>query len=140
MKKRVRNLVCSSVLYMLSGAAIAEVAVIVNPANGDTITKDDVQKIYLAKTKTFPGGKPANAVDQTEGSKVRVEFMTKVIDKDEAQMKSYWSRLIFTGKGVPPQVVASDADVKAIVKKDPNAIGFIDVISVDDGVKVVGTF
>lgn len=139
MKKLVRNLFCSSIL-MLSGVAIAEVAVIVNPANGDTITKDDIQKIYLAKTKTFPGGKTANAVDQAEGSKIRVDFLTKVIDKDEAQMKSYWSRLIFTGKGVPPQVVASDADVKAIVKKDPNAIGFIDVVSVDDGVKVVGTF
>ena len=46
MKKLVRNLFCSSIL-MLSGVAIAEVAVIVNPANGDTITKDDIQKVIV---------------------------------------------------------------------------------------------
>ena len=140
MKSVLRSLIGGSILLACSSIALAEVAVIVNPANGDSISKDDIQKIYLAKTKTFPGGKTANAIDQTEGTKIRVEFLEKVIDKDEAQMKSYWSRLIFTGKGVPPKVVASDSEVKDIVKKDPNAIGFIDVISVDDSVKVVTTF
>ncbi len=140
MKSILRNLIGSSILCVFSSLATAEVAVIINPTNGDTITKDDIQKIYLAKTKTFPGGKTANAIDQTEGSKLRVDFLQKVIDKDEAQMKSYWSRLIFTGKAIPPKVVASDTEVKDIVKKDPNAIGFIDVISVDDSVKVVATF
>ena len=140
MKTLIRNLVCSSVFCALSGAAFAEVAVIVNPANADAITKDDIQKIYLAKTKTFPGGKTAIPVDQAEGSAVRVEFVTKVIEKDEAQMKSYWSRLIFTGKGVPPKVAANDAEVKDMVARNPDVIGFIDAAAADATVKVVAKF
>lgn len=140
MKTLIRNLVCSSVFCALSGVAFAEVAVIVNPANADAITKDDIQKIYLAKTKTFPGGKTAIPVDQAEGSPVRVEFVTKVIEKDEAQMKSYWSRLIFTGKGVPPKVAANDAEVKDMVARNPDVIGFIDAAAADATVKVVAKF
>lgn len=140
MKSLFRNFLCASALTLISSVALAEVAVIVNPANGDTLSKDDIAKIYMAKTKTFPGGKNATPIDRTEGSPVRVDFVSKVIEKDEAQLKSYWSRLIFTGKGVPPKVVESDADVKSQVAQDPSAIGFIDASAVDGSVKVVGTF
>jgi|SRR5690606_3830110 len=140
MKSLFRNLLCASAMAMISTIAVADVAVIVNPANGDTLSKDDIAKIYMAKTKTFPGGKNATPIDRAEGSPVRVDFVSKVIEKDEAQLKSYWSRLIFTGKGVPPKVVESDADVKSQVAQDPSAIGFIDASAVDGSVKVVGTF
>jgi hypothetical protein len=69
-----------------------------------------------------------------------VEFVSKVVDKDEAQMKSYWSRLIFTGKGVPPKVIESDAEVKDLVARNPDTIGFIDAASADATVKVVAKF
>lgn len=140
MKSFIRNLISATTLCVISGIAAAEVAVIVNPANGDNITKDDIQKLYLAKTKTFPGGKNAIPLDRSEGSPVRVEFINKVIDKDEAQMKSYWSRLIFTGKGVPPKVVETDAEVKEMVARNPDTIGFIDAGAVDGTVKVVATY
>lgn len=140
MKHLIRTLCGAAILYTAAGTALAEVAVIVNPANNDTITKDDIQKLYLAKSKTFPSGKNAIPLDRTEGSAVRVEFMTKVIDKDEAQMKSYWSRLIFTGKGVPPKVLETDDEVKELVARNPDTIGFIDASAVDGTVKVVATY
>ncbi len=140
MKSLFRHLILSSALVVAPGLALADIAVIVNLANTDNITMDDVQKTYLAKTKTFPGGKRAEAFDQAEGSPTRVEFVEKVVKKDEAQMKAYWSRLIFTGKGIPPKVMGSDADVIDAVSKNPNAIGFIDAGAVTDKVKVVGKF
>src|SRR3990167_3097510 len=140
MKTFVRNLIGSSVLVAFSTIATAEIAVIVNPANADAITKDDISALYLAKTKTFPGGKNAIPLDRPEGSPSRVEFVSKVIDKDEAQMKSYWSRLIFTGKGVPPKVVETDAEVKDMVARNPDTIGFIDAAAADATVKVVAKF
>lgn len=136
----IRNPVCVVLLCAFASFAVADVAVIVNPANTDDISADDVQKIYLAKTKTFPNGKTAIPVDQTEGSAIRVEFLSKVIGKDEAQMKSYWTRLIFTGKGVPPNALPSDEQVKELVSRNVDAIGFIDAGSVDDSVRVIGRF
>ena len=135
-----KKMLCASLLTLFAGIAQADIAVIVNPANGDNISKTDIANLYLAKTKTFPGGKNAIPLDRPEGSAARVEFVTKVIDKDEAQMKAYWSRLIFTGKAVPPKIMESDADVKDLVARNPDAIGFIDAGAADDSVKVVGTF
>lgn len=140
MNSMIRNPVCALLLCAFASTAAAEVAVIVNTGNTGDITVDDVQKIYLAKTKTFPNGKTAIPVDQTEGSAIRVEFLSKVIKKDEAQMKSYWTRLIFTGKGVPPNILPSDEQVKELVSRNVDAIGFINAGSVDDSVRVIGTF
>jgi len=140
MKSFFKQVLCASLLSFLAGAAQAEIAVIVNPANGDTLTKDDIASLYLAKTKTFPNGKNAIPLDRPEGSPSRVEFVSKVIDKDEAQMKSYWSRLIFTGKGVPPKVVETDAEIKDMVARNLDSIGFIDAAATDATVKVVAKF
>ena len=140
MKMTIRKLICLSILCLFSSLASAEVAVIVNPANTNTISKEDIAKIYLAKTKTFPNGKTAIPIDRKEGSAIRVDFVSKVLSKDENQLKAYWSRLIFTGKGVPPKAVETDAEVKDIVSRNPDAIGFIDAGAVDGTVKVVEKF
>ncbi|MCK5865876.1 MAG: phosphate ABC transporter substrate-binding protein [Marinobacter adhaerens] len=140
MNSNFKNILCASLLVIFCDVVHAEIAVIVNPANTDAIKKENIASLYLAKTRTFPGGKTAIPLDRPEGSPIRVEFVSKVIEKDESQMKSYWSRLIFTGKGVPPKVLESDAEVKEMVARNPDAIGFIDTVAVDDTVKVVATF
>jgi len=140
MKIIAKKMLCVSLLAILAGTAQAEIAVIVNPANADTITKEDISSLYLAKTKSFPGGKNAIPLDRPEGSATRVEFISKVIEKDETQMKAYWSRLIFTGKGVPPKVVETDAEIKEMVARNPDTIGFIDAAGADATVKVVAKF
>lgn len=125
---------------LLSNIAFAEIAVIVNPGNNNALTKEEIASLYLAKNKTFADGKTAIPLDRTEGSPLRSEFISKVLNKDEAQMKAYWSRLIFTGKGVPPKVVTSDEELKDIVARNLDAIGFIDASAVDDTVKIVAKF
>jgi hypothetical protein len=96
----------------------------------------DVVKVFLGKKKDL-GGVTAIPVDQEEGTPARGAFYSNVVKKSEAQLKSYWSRLIFTGKGQAPQVVGGDADVKNMVSNNPNLIGYIDEGAVDGTVKVV---
>lgn len=140
MKKMTRKLLCIALMGLLSNIAFAEIAVIVNPGNNNALTKEEIASLYLAKNKTFADGKTAIPLDRTEGSPLRSEFISKVLNKDEAQMKAYWSRLIFTGKGVPPKVVTSDEELKDIVARNLDAIGFIDASAVDDTVKIVAKF
>ena len=61
----------------------------------------------------------------------------KVTGKDAAQMKAYWSQLMFTGKAQKPKKVAGDDAVKKAVAATPGAIGYIDAAAVDASVKVV---
>jgi ABC-type phosphate transport system substrate-binding protein len=127
---------------LLIGAAVhAEVAVIVSASNGNgALDQDTISRIFLGKTSNFPDGSQAIPVDQTEGSASREAFNDKVLGKSSSQLKAYWSRLIFTGKGTPPKESGSDADITALVAKNPNLVGYVDASAVDGSVKVVYKF
>ena len=58
-------------------------------------------------------------------------------DKDAAQAKALWSKLVFTGKATMPKEVGDNAGVKAALAANPKAIGYIDKSAVDATVKVV---
>ncbi|PUA29013.1 MAG: phosphate ABC transporter substrate-binding protein [Cellvibrio sp. 79] len=126
------------VALSVSGFAMAEVAVIVHPSAGfNSLTEDDISRIFLGKSKSFPGGGQAVPVNQNEGSATRDKFNEAVCKKNASQYKAYWSQLVFTGKGTPPKDAGDDAAVKAQVAANPNAIGYVDASAVDASVKVV---
>lgn len=128
-----------SALALTAGVSLAQAGSVVVVGSGSPIGKSegaDVVKVFLGKKKDL-AGVSAIPVDQSEGTPARGDFYSNVVKKSEAQLKSYWSRLIFTGKGQAPQVVGGDADVKGMVASNPNLIGYIDEGSVDGTVKVI---
>jgi ABC-type phosphate transport system substrate-binding protein len=125
---------CSVALPCLS-----DVAVIVNKSVADSMSEADISNVFLGKTKSFPSGAQAIPIDQAAGSAPRVTFYSKLTGKDDSQLKAYWSRLIFTGKGQPPKEVGGDADVVGLVGGNPNMIGYVDAGAVNDSVKVIAT-
>lgn len=131
---------CLSLSLLASSVAIAETAIIVNSANASSMDINTVSRIFLGKSSSFPSGDQAIPVDQNEGSATRDAFNDSVLGKNASQLKAYWSRLIFTGKGTPPKEVGDDAAVKKLVANNPNMIGYIDSAAIDDSVKVVLTF
>jgi ABC-type phosphate transport system substrate-binding protein len=137
MKTVIKSL-AAVVALSVSGFAMAEVAVIVHPSAGfSSLTEDDISRIFLGKSKSFPGGGQAVPVNQNEGSAARDKFNEAVCKKNSSQYKAYWSQLVFTGKGTPPKDIGDDAAVKAQVATNPNAIGYVDASAVDASVKVV---
>lgn len=127
------------VFLLVSAHVSAETAVIVNPSTGDNISTDQVSRIFLGKVNTFPSGKAAVPYNLPEGNPAREAFESEVVGRDGSQLKAYWSKLIFTGKGTPPKELDASA-VKQKVANDPNAIGYIDASEVDGSVKVVTRF
>lgn len=127
------SLIAAIAALVLSVPAYAEVVVVVNPANTEAVSKDQVANVFLGKSTAF------TPIDQSDGSAIRGEFYKKVADKDAAQTKALWSKLVFTGKATPPKEVASSADVKKAVAANPKGIGYIEKSAVDASVKVVLT-
>ncbi len=125
-------------LAMLAAGAHAEVVVIVSAESPVTsLTAEQTARIFLGKTSSFPNDGPAFPVDQAEGSEARSEFYDKVVHKNPTQLAAYWARVIFTGNGQPPAVLAGNATVRRVVAKNPNAIGYIDRRYVNKSVRVV---
>lgn len=130
-----------STLLLIALPASAGTVVVVSSGNGITeLDASVISRIYLGKSSSFPNGSSAVPIDQTEGSAPRNEFSEKVLGKSESQLKAYWSKLIFTGKGTPPKAVGDSSEVKKLIADNPNMIGYIDESAVDEAVNVVFRF
>ncbi|AQS40006.1 hypothetical protein Sps_04926 [Shewanella psychrophila] len=135
-----KKLCCSILLSLFSLQALAGIAVIVHPDNADALDKKSISNLYLGKTKRFPGGAQAVPVNLEVGQASRGDFDSNVLGKSSSQLKSYWSKKVFTGKGTPPKELANDDEVMKLVSSNPNIIGYIDSSNVNDSVKVVAEF
>lgn len=126
----------AALLALITGTAAmasAEVAVIVNPSATKAPNQAEVANIFLGKDKSLTG------IDQKDWNPIKDKFYADITRKNEAQLKSYWSGLVFTGKGQPLSSVADDAAVVAKVASDASAIGYVDSVAVNDSVKVLFT-
>ena len=132
-----KKLAASALLLSLAGSAFAELTVIVNPANASAIDEKTVQRIFLGKEKKFPDGSETLPVNQGADNQLRQDFDQNILGRSSSQVSAYWSKLVFTGKVIPPKEVMSDAEVIDLVSKNPSVIGYIDSSSVTDAVKVV---
>lgn len=134
-----RALVAAS-LSMAALAAHADVVVVVSAKSAATaLTEDQASDIFLGRANSLPGGGAAVPIDQSEGTAARDLFYQKATGKNAAQVKAYWSKQIFSGKGTPPKDGGNDAAVKALVASNPNLIGYIDKGALDASVKALLT-
>lgn len=119
-------------LGAVTGAQAGDIVLIGNPA-ASPLTKEQVADVFLGKNQAF------TPVDQVESAPIRAEFYKRTTGRDLAQVKSTWSRLVFSGKGQAPKELADNAAVKKAVAADPKAVGYVDKSAVDGSVKVVST-
>jgi ABC-type phosphate transport system substrate-binding protein len=121
-----------------SAGAAAEIVAVVAASNPvSTLSRSQIADIFLGKMIRFPDGRQVVPVDQVENSAAREAFYLKFADKSPAQIKAFWSRIIFTGRGQPPPEVSNGVEVKKFIARHPDAIGYIEQKLVDDSVKVV---
>ena len=137
---RVASVITFSVVALWSHGAEADLAVVVNLDNpSDSITVEEVINVFLGRSRQLTGGTKVIPIDQVEGEAARIEFYDKVVKKSPSQLNSYWSRLIFAGKGRSPYAVSNDQEVIEFVSANPSMIGYVDLTAVDDSVKVLLT-
>lgn len=136
---RIPLLLRTAVAALLLAAALpsgAEIVVIVSAKSTATaLTNDQASDVFFGRATSLPGAGPTTPVDQNEGSAARDEFYQKVTGKNSAQVKAFWSKQIFSGKGRPPKEAGNDSAVKAMVAASPALIGYIDKSALDASVK-----
>jgi ABC-type phosphate transport system substrate-binding protein len=137
---RIGYIIIGLLLGFDSAVASAEVVAVVAAKNPvSTLSKNQVADIFMGKMIRLPDGREVVPVDQAENSAARREFYLKFAGMSPAQIKMFWSKIIFTGRGQPPPEVSNDIEVKKFIAKHPDAIGYIERKLVDDSVKVVFT-
>lgn len=112
--------------------------VIVHPDNPtNSLPREEVSRLFLKKVTRWEDGRTAAPVDLAESSRARDAFSRDVHHRPPSAIKKYWQQMVFSGESAPPPEVATEADVLAMVRSDPAAIGYVSDEAVLRGVKIL---
>lgn len=124
-------------ILILSSSAMAETAVIINESvAADELSISDVKQIFMGKKRSWDNGDIIVAAALTSGDTHEI-FLKKFIEKSRMQFRTYWKKLVFTGKAQALNEFSSESDLVAFVASTKGAIGYIDSATPHQGVKVV---
>lgn len=118
-------------------ATAADVKVIVNTGVGiSEISLDDLRSIFLLSKKSFADGTHAEPV-LSKSAAAHAAFLKHFLGKSEDSLTTYYRNAVFTGKGLTPRSLASDAEVAAYVARTKGAIGYVSSDASDAGAKTI---
>jgi ABC-type phosphate transport system substrate-binding protein len=100
--------------------------VIVHPSNAiASVDREQLRNAFLKKAAAWKNGETIRPVDLAAKFPARDQFTRVVLKKTAAQLKTYWTQQVFSGKGVPPPQAQTPADVIAYVLANPGAVGYV---------------
>jgi hypothetical protein len=126
-----------------SGSTAEEVGsgdyqVIVNPKNRlRAMERSFLRRAFLKKNTAWEDGETIRPIDLTRRFAARPRFAREVLQKTPSQLRAYWNQQIFSGKGVPPPEVDSEAAMIAYVLRTRGAVGYLPVGADPQGAVVV---
>ena len=100
--------------------------VIVHASNPiSSMTSSEISNLFLKRVTRWRNGQGVVPVDLSANSAVRDDFSDAVHGRDASAVKAYWTRQIFSGRGVPPTERRTDVEVVTFVAATPGAIGYV---------------
>jgi ABC-type phosphate transport system substrate-binding protein len=126
-------------LLSVPRAQAAGVKVVVHTTNAlDSITKAKVAELFLKRVTRWENGRAVTPVDQSEKNAARGVFTKEILGKEVLWVKSYWQKMIFSGRATPPAELSSDNEVLELIRTSTDAIGYVsDTATIPAGVKTL---
>lgn len=141
MRKFTQKLLASAIFLSCSYSAAADLVVVVNKENPiNELSLTNVVDIYTGRYMAFPNGISAEPIDLPNESNEKEDFYYQATGLSLAKINSYWARLKFTGRYLPPIQLETAENALTYVQQNANAVAYIDEKYVTDKVKVVYRF
>ena len=165
MKRIPLGILVTAVLALFAPLAAAQI-VIVTSADGriGELSRQQAEQLYLGRTRSLPAGAPVAlaalpagrlrgrvyeqltgknppgpgaALAPGGGASARDRFYEQLTGKNPSQIRAYWSRMVFTGRALPPQQAENVRELGARLMTDPNLIGYLSAADADPRLKVL---
>ena len=137
MTRRLVALLMIAITTLSASVARAQIA-IVSSAQGaiQELSREQAEQLYLGRTRSLADGTPVMLADLPAGS-VRDHFYQVLTGKNPNQIRAYWSRMVFTGRALPPQEVNNLREMREQLAANPNLIGYLPAADVDSRLRVL---
>ena len=121
----------------LSPGAFAQVLVIANSSVGAAeVSKAELRDVFTGAASSLKGAALVTPVLLKQGA-VNDEFLDLYVGRSDSAFRASWRSILFSGQGVMPKTLDSDAAVVEYVARTPGAIGYIGKTAPHEGVKIL---
>lgn len=128
------------VLHAASVHAEQKGVIIVHPENTVTLGISEIRNIFLDQFIKAETNNRFIPILSFENIELRTRFNKQILKKNNKQVRAFWAKKIFTGKGAPP-VEMKNNDLIKTVSQNKAAIGMVSWDSItNDDVRVILEF
>ena len=119
------------------GARAADLKVIANASvKPSELSAEEIRGVFLVTKTSLSDGSRVEPV-LLKGGPVHQTFVTQYLGKTDFALETYYRSLVFTGKGLMPIALPSDAAVVAYVARTKGAVGYVSAAATISGVKIL---
>ena len=137
MKRRLLPLLFGLLALAAAVRAPAQVVVIANTSVAATnISKAELRDIFTGASSSLKDGKQVTPVLLKQGA-VQDEFLRLYIGKTDSGFRAGWRSILFSGQGIMPKTLDSEAAVVEYVSHTAGVIGYIGRAAPHEGVKIL---
>lgn len=134
---RVAPALLALLALLASPAARADYYVVVSDQNPtQKLSQKEALHIFMGRSRAFPAGGVVIAYEIGDDTG-RAGFYHALGGLSLAQVTSYWARLMFSGRNLPPRQVESQAELMEKIRIDPRAIGWLPQPPTQRGLRTV---
>lgn len=127
--KRPRSMRLALLLSLYAWPVLAhseKLYVIVNPTSGvEQLSKTEVVNIYMGRDQTLTRQLTALPIDINAEFPEKGLFYQRLINRDIAEVNSYWVRVMFSGNASPPREVDNYERVKSLIRNNQSTIAYV---------------
>ena len=95
------------------------------------LSRDEAEQLYMGRRAALSARGALLLLDLPSGP-VRDQFYRLLTGKNPSQIRAYWSRMVFTGRALPPTESANVSDAHRILLENPNAIAYLPATYAED--------
>ncbi len=123
---------------MVPRLPLAEELVVANPsAPVDALSPTALRAIFSMRLRSWPDGSPVRVFVLPDDAPGHVQFAKQLLSIFPHQLRRAWDRGVYSGTGQAPNLVKSDAAMRAAVANTNGAIGYLPREMVDASVRVI---
>lgn len=121
-------------LFFLFCQAQADIIVIANKNSSFSLSFSQVHDIFMGRNRALSNGHTVSPLDQAQ---LRTAFYEKITKRPIEDVDAYWLKIQASKQSLPATLLPDDASVLDTVRKNEDAIGYIDGQSRDDSVRIL---
>jgi hypothetical protein len=116
----------------LLGVDSPKLVFIANVNNGEKIDQVNVYEIVSGDQSNWPDGNPIKLVLPGRKAKIYEFVSRKIFGEPGMMMQRHWLRLVFSGRGNPPQYADSEQEIIDYVLNTPGSAAVVRVSNSDN--------